>query len=196
MDNYSDVGIAETELQEAQTPLKPGIRRPEMEDWERMRKYLENVPADMVRNTFKHTTKIGTLPPSSHLQRQFKSPNSALNIYRRDAADATDQIFAKVPAMDGGETSAHIFVGQDSKITDVYKAKDNNRAEFLGAFQDRVREIGVPTKLIADNAPMYRGWNVAKYLRDLVISMWQCATEYQNQNPAKNRYHTVKRNND
>ena len=57
--------------------------------------------------------------------------------------------------MDGGETSAHIFVGQDSKITDVYKSKDNSGAEFLGAFQDRNRERGVPTKLIADNAPMY-----------------------------------------
>ena len=74
--------------------------------------------------------------------------------------------------MDGGETSAHIFVGQDTKITDVYKAKDNSGEQFLGAFQDRVRERGFPTKLIADNCPMYRGWNVAIYLRDLVVSMW------------------------
>ena len=135
-----------------------------MEDWERMRKYLGNVPADMVCNTFKHTTQIGTLSPSSHLQRQFKSQNPALNIHQRDEADATDQIFAKVPAMDGGETSTHIFVGLDLKITNVYKAKDNSGAVFFGAFQDRVRDRGVPTKLIADNAPMYRGWNVAKYL--------------------------------
>ena len=73
--------------------------------------------------------------------------------------------------MDGGETSAHIFIGQDSKITDVYKSKDNSEAEFLGAFQDRVCEKGVLTKLIADNAPMFRGWNISKYLRDLVLSM-------------------------
>ena len=122
-----------------------------------MRKYFGNVPAETVRNTFKHTTQIGTLPPSSHLQRQFKSPNPALNLYRRNEADATNQIFAKVPAMDGKETSAHIFVGQGSKITDVYKAKDNSGEVFLGTFQDRVREQGVPTKLIADNCPMYRG---------------------------------------
>ena len=136
-----------------------------------MRKYFGNVPADIVRRTFKYTSQIGTLPPSSHLQRQFKSPNPALNLHRRNEADATDQIFAKVPAIDGGEVGAHIFVGQDSKITDVYKSKDNSGAEFLGAFQDRVRERGVPTKLIADNAPMYRGWNITKYLRDLVVSM-------------------------
>ena len=95
----------------------------------------------------------------------------ALNLHRQNEADAMDQIFAKVPAIDGGEVSAHIFVGQDSKITDVYKSKNNSGAEFLGAFQDRVRERGVPTKLIADNAPMYRGWNITKYLRDLVVSI-------------------------
>ena len=135
-----------------------------MEDWERKRKYFENVPADIVQRTFKHTTLIGTLPPSSHLQRQFKSPNPALNLHSRNEADATDQIFAKVPAINGGEVSAHIFVGQDSKITDVYKSTDNSEAEFLGAFQDRVRERGVPTKLITDNAQIYRGWNITKYL--------------------------------
>ena len=59
--------------------------------------------------------------------------------------------------MDSDETSAHIFVDQDSKITDVYKSKDNSGKEFLGWFQDRVRTRGVPTKLVADNAPMYRG---------------------------------------
>ena len=92
--------------------------------------------------------------------------------------------------------SAHIFVGQDLKITDVYKSKDNSAEVFLGCFQDRVKERGVPTKLIADNCPMYRGWRVARYLRDLVVSIWQCETKHQNQNPAENRYQTVKRHTD
>ena len=76
---------------------------------------------------------------------------------------------------------------------DVYKAKDNSAKEFLGAFQDRTRTRGVCTKLIADNAPMYRGWKVTKFLRDLVVPLWQCETKHQNQNPAENRYQTVKR---
>ena len=76
-----------------------------------MRKYFGNIPADMVCNTFKHTTQISTLPPSSHLQQQFKPPNPALNIHQQDEVDAKDQFFSKVPAMDGGEMSAHIFVG-------------------------------------------------------------------------------------
>ena len=68
LDNCNDVGITEAKLQEAQAPLKKGTRQPGMEDWKRMRKYLGNVPADMVCNTFNHTTQIGTLPPSSHLK--------------------------------------------------------------------------------------------------------------------------------
>ena len=95
--------------------------------------------------------------------------------------------------MDGGETSAYIFVGQDLKITNVYKPKDNSGAEFVSTFQDRVCERRLPTKLIVDNTPMYRGWNVRKYLRDFVVSMWQCETKHQNQSPAENRYQTVKR---
>ena len=40
LDNCKDVGITDTELQEAQAPLNPSIRRPEMVDWERKRKYF------------------------------------------------------------------------------------------------------------------------------------------------------------
>ena len=43
---------------------------------------------------------------------------------------------------------------------------------------------------------MYRGWNVVKYLQNLVVSMWQCETKYQNQNPVENQYQTVKRHTD
>ena len=67
LDNCNDVGITKAELHATQVPLKQGTRRPAVKDWERIRKYLGNVPADTVRNTFKHTIQIGTLPPSSHL---------------------------------------------------------------------------------------------------------------------------------
>ena len=63
----------------------------------------------------------------------------------------------------------------------------------MGTLQDRNLHRGVPTHLIADNAPMYRGWKVIKFLRDLVIPLWQCKTKYQHQNPAETRYETVKR---
>ena len=104
-----------------------------------------------------------------------------------------DQIFSDTPAIDDGEASVLNFVGHDSKIVDVYKVKDNSAKELLGTLQDRVRHRGVPRGVIADNAPMYRGWEVTKYLQDLVLPLWQCETKHQDQNPAENRYETVKR---
>ena len=67
LDNYNDVGITEAELQEAQAPFQPSNREPEMIDYERIRKYFGNIHKNIVRCTFKHTTQIGTLLPSSHL---------------------------------------------------------------------------------------------------------------------------------
>ena len=93
-----------------------------------------DVPAKVVRNTFKHSTQHGVLPPSSHLQKQFKSPNPIMNLHQRNEADATDQIFSDTPAMDGGETSAHIFVGQDSRIVDVTDRLDISAMKVVAAF--------------------------------------------------------------
>lgn len=91
-----------------------------------------------------------------------KSPNPALNLYRRNGANTTDQIFSDTSAMDGGETRAHIFVGCNSKITSVYKAKDNSGKESLGAFQDLVCTRGLPIKLVVNNISMYRDWKITK----------------------------------
>ena len=79
------------------------------------------------------------------------------------------RFFSDTSTIDGGKTSAHIFVEHDSKITDVYKVKDNSGKEFMGAMQDRVRTRGVPTKLIADNAPIYGDRKLTKYLRNLIL---------------------------
>jgi hypothetical protein len=64
------------------------------------------------------------LPPSTYLHMMFKSPNPSANLKRRDEADATDQIFLDTPAINGGEKSAHLFVGKKSKLTDAFKSKD------------------------------------------------------------------------
>ena len=102
-------------------------------------------------------------------------------------------MFCDTPATNGGENSAHIFVRDHSKATDNSKSKDNSAEVFLGCFQDRVRIRGIPSKLIADNNRMYRGWKVTKCVRDLLKSLWQCETKHQHQNYAENRLKTVKR---
>ena len=65
-DNYHDIGITKTDLHEAQAPLKPSIRYPVQEDWEGQRNCFENLPANIVYRTFKHTIRLGGLPQSSH----------------------------------------------------------------------------------------------------------------------------------
>ena len=52
LDTCADLHITEAEVQAARAPLRQGVSRPEAQDWERMRKYLGNVPAETIRNTF------------------------------------------------------------------------------------------------------------------------------------------------
>jgi hypothetical protein len=114
------------------------------------------------------------LPPSTYLHKMFKSPNPSANLKRHDEADATDQIFSDTPAINGGEKSAHLFVGKKSKLTDAFKSKDHSSAEFLKCIQDRVRYRGCPTGLEADNTPMYRGWKNSVYYCNVILPLWQC----------------------
>jgi hypothetical protein len=92
-------------------------------DYASKRKYFAHLLASVVKTTFKHTTQNMRLQPSTYLHKMFKSPNSSTNLKQRDEADSTNQIFSDTPAINGGEKSAHIFVGKKSKITDVYKSK-------------------------------------------------------------------------
>jgi hypothetical protein len=101
-------------------------------------------------------------------------------------------IYSTVPSISGKQTHAHIFCCRTTKITDAYRAKDDTAATFLKCFQDHVCSHEAPTRLIADNAPMYRGWCVTRYLRDTWTSLWQAEAKYQHQNYAENRYRLVK----
>ena len=130
---YKVYEVYEADLEQAQQPLKPSIRPVTEDDGERMRKYFGYVLAQIVWNTYKYSNQDCVLPPSSRFQKRFKSPNPILNLHRRNATDATDHIFSDTPTMDDKKTSDSIYVGHDSKITDVYKVKDNSGKEFLGA---------------------------------------------------------------
>jgi hypothetical protein len=108
-------------------------------DYESKQKYFAHVPASVVKATFKHTPQNMRLPPSTYLHKMFKSPNPSVNLKRRDKAGSTNQIFSDTPAINGGEKSAHLFVGKKSKLTSAYKSKDSPSTEFLKCLQDRVR---------------------------------------------------------
>lgn len=133
------------------------------------------------------------LPPSTHLQKHFKFINPGANLIHHRKADATDLIFCDTPAIDRGETMAHIFVGVVSRLTDVFKSKTRSAETFLGPLQDQIWMRGAPTKLLMDNARIYQSWHITWYLHDIWTSLWQCETKHQHQNYAENCYKLVKR---
>jgi hypothetical protein len=61
-----------------------------------------------------------------------------------------DTIQSDVPAIDGGEKYAQIFVGTKSLVTDVHGIK--SPAQFPGILTDDIITRGAPTKLISDSA--------------------------------------------
>ena len=126
-----------------------------------------------------HTTQNLVLPPSSFLRKHFRSNSPYRNILHRCAEyGATDMIYSNVPCSSTGVTRAHLFAGSSSKLLDAYGAKDGSEDVFLTVLQSRCVTRVVPTKLVADNAPMYRGSSIAKYLLDMFISLWQCKSRY------------------
>jgi hypothetical protein len=140
-------------------------------DYESKRKYFSYLRVDVIKATFKYTSQCMKLPPSTHLQKRFRSPNPGANLRRCYEDDSTNLIYSTVPSISGKQTHAHIFCGRTTKITDAYRAKDDTAATYLACFQDRVHFRGAPTCLIADNAPMFRGWRVTRYLRDTWTSL-------------------------
>ena len=195
LDDAAQYNISASDIQREMAPIKPRVQQPSLIDFESQRPFFGWLPLENVKRTFQHCTQNMRMPPSTHLQKRFKSPNPGANLFHRREPDTTDMIFSDTAAIDGGETRAHIFVGLISRITDVFKVKSGNDECFLGALQlqDRVRKRGAPTKLLADDAPLYRGWKITKYLRDRYTSLWQCEAKHQHQNFAENCYQLIKR---
>jgi hypothetical protein len=124
------------------------------------------------------------------LKRAFKSPNPALNVYRRNESVACDIVYSDTPAIDDGSTVAVIFVGLTTQITDVYGIKSD--AQFVNTLEDNIIQRGAPNKLISDRAKTIISQKVHDILRSLLISNWQSEPYQQQQNPAERRYQTIK----
>ena len=54
---------------------------------------------DIVKRTFQATTQLGHLSSATHLKRQYRSPNPALNVHLRNKPVATDMVYADTPAI-------------------------------------------------------------------------------------------------
>jgi hypothetical protein len=113
-----------------------------------------------------------------------------VNVRRRDELVATDTIQSNVPAIDGGEKYAQLFVGMKFLVTDVHGMK--SPAQFPGILTDEIITCGAPTKLISDSARVETSKEVRGILRTYGISSWQSEPHQQHQNPAEGQYQTVK----
>ena len=148
------------------------------------------LPVDVIKRTFAATTQYARYPTGSKLKKMFKSPFPACNVHRRNEPVCTDTVYSDTPAIFGGETSAQIFVGKESLITDAYPMK--NDAVFVNTLMDNLRERGAMNKLISDRAQVEVSERVTEVLRALCIEDWQSEPYHQHQNFAERRYNTLK----
>jgi hypothetical protein len=159
-------------------------------DYEMLRPFFGWLPTDVIKRTFAVTTQYARMPMSTILKKRYKSPNPALNVHRRDEPVATDTVYSDTPAIGGGETSAQIFVGTETLVTDVEGMKTDK--QFVNTLEDNIRRRGAPAKLISDRAQVEISNKVKDILRALCISDWQSEPHQQHQNPAERRWQTVK----
>jgi len=169
----------------------PPTVTPADHDYKALRPNFAYLPEETIKKTFENTTQYGTIPQSEILKKRFKSPNPAFNVARRNEAVATDTVYADVPAVDDGSTSAQFFCGLDSQVCDAQGMKTDK--QFINTLEDNIRKRGAPTRLVSDRAQVEISKKVLDILCSLFIGSWQSEPHQQHQNPAERRYQTVKR---
>ncbi|GAX27530.1 hypothetical protein FisN_UnNu102, partial [Fistulifera solaris] len=171
-------------------PVTPRTLSKRSPDFARLRPYFGWISADLVQLTLEHTTQYARLPTGTLLKRAFKSANPALNVRRRSEAVACDIVYSDTPAIDNGATSAVLFCGRDTYVTDIYGIKTDK--QFINTLEDNIRERGAPTRLISDHAQVEISKAVVNLLRTFCIDSWQSEPKNQQQNFAERRFQTVK----
>ena len=177
-------------VQEHRTLRNPRLRNPKPPDYEALRPFFLGAPASVVKHTFDATTQFARTNMGSLMKKHFKSPFPACNVARRNEPVATDTVYSDVPAIDGGQTAAQLFVGRKTLVTDAYGMTSDK--QFVNTLEDNIRKRGAMDKLISDSAQVEIGKRVKDILRALVIDDWQSEPHYQHQNFAERRYSTIK----
>ena len=125
----------------------------------------------VIKKTFQQSTQHTRTPMSTLLKMNYLSPFRALNVKQRDESAATDTVYSDTPIIDNGSTSAQIFVGTKTLVTDVYRIKSDE--QFANTLEDNIRTRGAMSKLISDRAQVEISNCVKDILRSLIIDDWQ-----------------------
>ena len=152
-------------------------------DYDSMRPYFLWMPASRIADTFANTTQYYRNEYRTPFRKHFKSRFPAFNVRRRNEVVATDTFICDTPAIDNGAKCAQIFVGRETKYTDVYPMKTD--AEFSAALEDNIRQRGAMDMLQSDNAKAQTGNKVQDLLRMYIIGDYQSEPHHQHQNPAE-----------
>jgi Reverse transcriptase (RNA-dependent DNA polymerase) len=159
-------------------------------DFDALRPQFGWIPSDVIKRTFDVTTRWARNVERLPFRKHFKSRFPALNVHRRREAVATDTVYSDTPAVDSGATSAQIFVGTESLVTDVYGMRTDK--EFVNTLEDNIRKRGAMSQLVSDRAQVEIGNRVKDILRHFVIGDYQSEPYHEHQNPAERRYQTIK----
>ena len=161
------------------------------EDWKSLRPYFGWQSEQVIKDTYKVTSRFGgTIPRHDYLKKHFKSRSPVFNIPRRNEPVATDTIFSDTPAINDGSTMAQFFVGRDTLVCDAYGIKSQKK--FINTLYDNIRFRGAMTTLITDGGRYEISKKVADLLRNLFIKQHESEPYHQHQNKAEQRYGVVK----
>jgi hypothetical protein len=144
------------------------------------------LPHDIVKKTFDIMTQYAHLPYNTVLQKHFKSPNPALNVQCHNEDITAGTIESNVPAIDGGQKYAQIFIGITSLLTDIYSLKSISM--FSSILSDHIIDHSTPTCLLSNIAKVEMSKHVKYILRTYGMGCRQSEPYHQHQNPAKRQY--------
>ena len=150
------------------------------------------LPTDLIKRNFEKITQWAKMPATTHLFKRYKTPHPFNNYYhyRRNEDIASDTLYSHTKAIDCGVEYAQLFYGTKTQVTDVYGMKQHKH--FVKTLQDVVRKRGAMNRLLVDSATVECSEKVLDFLRQLVIQIWQLEPKQQHQNPAEQRWQTVK----
>jgi len=158
------------------------ITKKHIEDCSHLRRFLLNVPADVVQHTLDATTRLYRVDPSRRIRRTYRSHYPAHNVNRRSEAVASDTFFFDIDAW-GGIKCCQFFIGRRSLFMSVHGMKTDG--EFVNALEDEIRKRGAMEKIITDCAKAEISKRVKDILRNLYIDDYQSEPHHQNQNIAE-----------
>jgi hypothetical protein len=159
------------------TPTTPDLRK--------LQPYLAYKPIEVIRETLARTTQLARLQQSGNLRRHIQSRFPGLNKKRIHETIATDTAFSSKRDVSGA-LCAQVFFGINSHMMDIYPLR--TESDGPNAFEDFVRQQGIPTAFRSDNSKMQTlGLKLKNKLRDMLVGLETTEPHHPQQNPCEMR---------